>query len=68
MVNQGADRKYIRDNTAPKKPEKYYDKQALILVNESAKRFSDLWLMVEHIIKVVDQKYGILLEPEPEII
>jgi len=45
-----------------------YDKQALVLVNESAKRFKDLWYMTEHIIKVVDQKYKVVLEPEPEII
>ena len=45
-----------------------YDKQALVLVNESAKSFKDLWYMAEHIIKIVDQKYKVVLEPEPEII
>jgi UDP-N-acetylmuramate dehydrogenase len=45
-----------------------YDKQALVLVNESAKSFKSLWFMAEHIIKEVDQKFGVILEPEPEII
>jgi len=45
-----------------------YDKQALVLINESAKSFTDLWLMVEHIISTVNQKFGVILEPEPEII
>jgi UDP-N-acetylmuramate dehydrogenase len=45
-----------------------YDKQALVLINESAKSFTDLWLMVEHIISTVNRKFGIILEPEPEII
>lgn len=45
-----------------------YDKQALVLVNESATKFNDLWLMTEHIIKTVNDKFGIMLETEPEII
>lgn len=45
-----------------------YEKQALVLVNESAKSFSDLWAMVEHITKTVNDKFGIQLKVEPEII
>jgi UDP-N-acetylmuramate dehydrogenase len=45
-----------------------YDEQALVLVNESAKTFKDLWLMAEHVIKIVEQKFDIMLDVEPEII
>jgi len=45
-----------------------YDKQALVLVNESANSFKDLWLMAEHVISAVHSKFDVLLEPEPEII
>jgi len=45
-----------------------YDQQALVLVNESAKSFNDLQAMYKHIIDVVDNKYNIKLEPEPEIV
>lgn len=45
-----------------------YDKQALVLINESAKSFNDLWQMAEHIIRTVYTKFGVTLEPEPEII
>jgi UDP-N-acetylmuramate dehydrogenase len=45
-----------------------YDKQALVLINESARSFNDLWLMAEHIIKTVNEKFGVILETEPEII
>jgi UDP-N-acetylenolpyruvoylglucosamine reductase len=45
-----------------------YDKQALVLVNESAKSFSDLWAMVEHITKTVKSKFDVQLVVEPEII
>ena len=44
-----------------------YDKQALVLVNENAHSFSDLWAMVTHIQQTVMQIYGVQLEPEPEI-
>ncbi len=44
-----------------------YDKQALVLVNENARSFSDLWAMVTHIQQTVMQIYGVQLEPEPEI-
>lgn len=45
-----------------------YDKQALVLINESANSFKELWLMAEHIIKTVQQEFGVMLDPEPEII
>lgn len=45
-----------------------YDKQTLVLINESARNFTDLWLMVEHVVNTVNQKFDIILEPEPEII
>jgi UDP-N-acetylmuramate dehydrogenase len=45
-----------------------YDKQALVLINESAEHFSDLKIMYEHIQKTVFNKFGIALEPEPELL
>lgn len=45
-----------------------YDKQALVLVNESAESFSDLWAMVTHIQSEVLQKFGVSLVPEPELL
>lgn len=44
-----------------------YDKQALVLVNESAKSFADLKNMVDIVSSTVQQKFGINLEPEPEV-
>ncbi len=45
-----------------------YDKQALVLVNESAEHFSDLKVMYEHIQKTVFEQFGIAIEPEPELL
>lgn len=45
-----------------------YDKQALVLVNESATSFADLQAMAEYIRSIVETIYHIKLEPEPEII
>ena len=44
-----------------------YNKQALVLVNENAHTFKDLAAMVEHIQKTVFERFGVQLEPEPEI-
>lgn len=45
-----------------------YDKQALVLVNEQATSYADLEAMQATIIKAVYDKFGIALEPEPEIL
>ncbi len=45
-----------------------YDKQALVLVNESAENFADLKAMVNFIKQTVFEKYGIELQPEPELL
>jgi len=45
-----------------------YDKQALVLVNESAQSYADLGNMVQTIKTAVKEKYDIELEPEPEIV
>jgi UDP-N-acetylmuramate dehydrogenase len=46
---------------------KIYDKQALVIVNESSKSFEDLRTMIDFISKKVHDAYGITLEVEPEI-
>lgn len=45
-----------------------YEKQALILVNHHGKNPNDLLLLIEHIINQVAMKFGIILEPEVNII
>jgi UDP-N-acetylmuramate dehydrogenase len=45
-----------------------YNKQALVLVNESSNSFKDLDLMIQKIQSAVNDKFGIMLEIEPEII
>lgn len=45
-----------------------YDKQALVLVNESARSFEDLRAMADHIVATVKQKFGIELSVEPELL
>jgi len=45
-----------------------YDQQALVLVNESATSFKDLQVMQDLIINTIKSKFGVILEPEPEII
>jgi UDP-N-acetylmuramate dehydrogenase len=45
-----------------------YEKQALVLVNESAESYKDLELMSKYIIDAVNSKYSIILELEPEIV
>ena len=45
-----------------------YEKQALVLVNDGTRSFKSLMNMKEHIQKTVYEKFGVLLEPEPEII
>lgn len=44
------------------------DKQALVLINESAEHFSDLQNMYEYIQSAVFEKFGVHLEPEPELL
>lgn len=44
------------------------DKQALVLINESAKTFAELTAMVTYIQKSVKDKFGVELEPEPELL
>jgi len=44
-----------------------YDKQALVLVNESASSYADLQNMVAIICDAVAKQFGITLEPEPEL-
>jgi UDP-N-acetylmuramate dehydrogenase len=45
-----------------------YDRQALVLVNESANSFNDLQKMQDLITNKVKEKFGVFLEVEPEII
>lgn len=45
-----------------------YDKQALVLVNEHASSYADLASIVSTIVNAVQSKFGIKLEPEPEIL
>lgn len=45
-----------------------YEKHALVVVNYSAKHFGDLLEFTSGIISEVEKKFGIKLEPEPEII
>ena len=42
-----------------------YDKNALVLVNESAKSYDDLAAARQHIINTVQTKFGITIQQEP---
>jgi len=44
-----------------------YDKQALVLVNEHAQSFADLKFMIDKVTTTVTEKFGVTLQPEPEI-
>lgn len=44
-----------------------YDKQALVLVNQSADSYADLEYIAQLIVSTVREKFGVELEPEPEI-
>jgi UDP-N-acetylmuramate dehydrogenase len=45
-----------------------YDKQPLVLVNEKSTSFDDLKAISDHIISTIQDKFGVKLETEPEII
>lgn len=45
-----------------------YDKQALVIVNESASSFDALKKTYQLVQKTVFEKFGIMLEPEPELL
>lgn len=45
-----------------------YEKQALVLVNDGTKSYTALDNMKKHIQQTVLDKYGIMLEPEPELL
>ena len=47
---------------------KISDKAALILINESGESYADLKQAEEEIAKIVYDKYGFKIEPEPVII
>lgn len=47
---------------------KTYNKQALVIVNESAKSAADLMKFRDEIITKVQEKFGVTLEQEPELI
>lgn len=46
---------------------KVYEKNALVLVNESAKSYEDLAAFRQEIINRVHDRFGVLLEQEPEL-
>lgn len=45
-----------------------YDKQALVIVNESSTKFTDLRQMSDFVVKTVYEKFDVWLEIEPELI
>lgn len=45
-----------------------HNKQALVITNQSADSFDDLKYIIDLVIKSVNDKFGVKLEPEPEII
>jgi UDP-N-acetylmuramate dehydrogenase len=45
-----------------------YSRQALILVNLGQGSGSDLLQLVQHVQSSVQRKYGVLIEPEPNLI
>ncbi len=45
-----------------------WDKQALVLVNESARSTRDLLKFKQKIVKAVEDKFGVTLDQEPELI
>lgn len=45
-----------------------YDKQALVIVNESSNSYKDLKDMIDYITNTIYQNFGVKLELEPEII
>lgn len=47
---------------------KTYDKQALVIVNESAQNAADLMTFRDEIVTKVKEKFGVTLEQEPELI
>ena len=47
---------------------KTYEKQALVLVNESANDASELLAFKDEIVSAVKDKFGVTLEQEPELI
>jgi UDP-N-acetylmuramate dehydrogenase len=63
---------WLIDNAGLKNLKKYgiwiYDKQALVLVNDGAKSYVDLQNMIQYIKDTIQEKYGIALDIEPEII
>lgn len=63
---------WLIDNAGLKNLKKYgmwiYEKQALVLVNDKAKKFADLQNMINFIKSTIAKEYGIDLEIEPEII
>ncbi len=63
---------WLIDNAGLKNLKKYgvwiYEKQALVLVNDNAKSFTDLQKMIDHIKSTSANNYGIDLDIEPEII
>ena len=44
------------------------EKAALVLINDSAKSYSDLEKAVAEISKIVEEKFGFKLEQEPNVI
>jgi UDP-N-acetylmuramate dehydrogenase len=45
-----------------------YEKNALILINNGGASFQDLINARNEIVKTIEDKFGIILEQEPEII
>lgn len=58
----------LKDYHDPETGMATWKNQALVLVNESAKTTDDLLAFKAKIVKVVEEKFGITLEQEPELV
>ncbi len=45
-----------------------HEQQCLVLINESATSYKELQSMVEHVQNIIYDKFGVQLEPEPELL
>ena len=70
LIEQAGWKGHQRGGTVPDAPPTHgvHDRQALVLVNHGGARGTDVWALAQEIIASVEQRFGVVLTPEVNVL